>query len=246
MAKTVNRLTDLKVKKAGVGLYPDGDGLYLQVRGNTARSWLYKYMLNGKAREMGLGSYPSTTLEDARAKRDKYKAIRQGGKDPIEARKAEETAKKLEESRAITFSDAVTQFIKAKSSGWRNEKHRQQWTNTLATYVEPSVGDLPVRSIDVAMVQQVLEPIWTTKTETATRVRQRIEAVLDWAKDHGLPDRRESSALAGQTLPTYSPNLRMFEGSSIILPWNIRLFPNSWRSCAYRTIPPPVLWNLSS
>lgn len=185
MAKVVNRLTDLKAKKAAPGLHPDGDGLYLQVRGKNARSWLYRYMLAGRAREMGLGAYPATSLEDARKERDRNKRLRQGGLDPIEARERDRAAAKLQDAKSLTFSEAVVAFIKDKSHGWKNEKHRQQWSNTLETYAEPTLGGLSVQAIDTGLVKAVLDPIWTTKTETASRLRGRIEAVLDWCKALG-------------------------------------------------------------
>ena len=185
MAKTINKLTDLKVRKSGSGLHPDGDGLYLQVRGPGARSWLYRYMINGKAREMGLGAYPATSLEDVRKTRNKCKQLRQGGLDPIEVRNQERAAAKLAEAQSITFSDAAFAYIRDKSHAWKNDKHRQQWTNTLKTYVEPTFGSVPVQLIDTKLVKKVLDSIWTTKPETASRIRGRVEAVLDWCKAMG-------------------------------------------------------------
>jgi integrase len=185
MAKIINKLTEGRARKAGSGLHPDGDGLYLQVRSPTARSWLYRYMLAGKAREMGLGAFPSTSLEDARKERDRQKRLRQGGQDPIEVRNRERAAAKLADARAITFSEAVAGYITDKSHAWKNAKHRQQWTNTLKTYAEPTLGALSVQTIDTALVKKVLDPIWTVKPETASRLRGRIESILDWCKALG-------------------------------------------------------------
>lgn len=185
MAKIINRLTDVRARKAAPGLHPDGDGLYLQVRGKNARSWLYKYSLAGKAREMGLGAYPATSLDVARQQRDRYKRLRQEGQDPIEARDKERAAAKTVDVKTTTFSEAVAAFIADKSHAWKNKKHRQQWTNTLATYAEPTIGALSVQEIDTALVKKVLDPIWTTKPETASRLRGRIEVVLDRCKALG-------------------------------------------------------------
>jgi len=185
MAKLVNKLTDVRARKAGPGLHADGDGLYLQVRGPTARCWIYRYTLAGKAREMGLGAYPATGLEDARRERDRHKRLRQDGQDPIEVRNQERAAAKLAEAKAITFSEAVSSYIADKSHAWKNAKHRQQWTNTLKTYAEPILGTLSVSKIDTALVKRVLDPIWTAKSETASRLRGRIEAVLDRCKALG-------------------------------------------------------------
>lgn len=181
MAKSVNKLTDLKCRKAGPGLHPDGDGLYLQVRGPTAKSWVYRYMRKGGEVYMGLGSYPSVSLERARQDRDKWKRLRQAGRDPREARNLER-AESEPVGKPFTFREAASAYIRDKAHAWRNDKHKQQWTNTLNTYVHPMLGDMPVQDIDTAAVKAVLDPIWASKTETATRVRQRIEAVLDWCK----------------------------------------------------------------
>lgn len=185
MAKVVNKLTDVKIRKAPPGRHPDGDGLYLQVRGPTAKAWIYRYWTAGKSREMGLGSYPSVTLEGARQERDRFKRQRQDGADPIKSRDAERVASLQLAGKALTFTEAAASFIRDKSQAWKNEKHRQQWTNTLNTYVNPILGNLPVGEIDTAAVKRVLDPIWATKSETATRVRGRIEAILDWCKALG-------------------------------------------------------------
>ncbi len=133
MAKLVNKLTDAKARKLGPGLHSDGDGLYLQVRGPSARSWIYRYMHCGKAREMGLGAYPATSLEVARQERDRFKRLRQDSQDPIEAREKDRAAARLAGAHAITFTEASAAFIRDNSHAWKNGKHRQQWTNTLNT-----------------------------------------------------------------------------------------------------------------
>jgi integrase len=185
MAKLINKLTDLKVRKAGAGLHADGDGLYLQVRGATAKSWLYRFMLHGKAREMGLGAFPATSLEAARAERDRCKRLRQAGYDPIEARKQERLDAKVANAQAVLFSTAALEYMAAKAPQWGNEKHRKQWIQTLRTYAEPILGSMPVQLIATADIKKVLDPIWTTKSETASRLRGRIELILDYCQSIG-------------------------------------------------------------
>jgi integrase len=171
------KLTDRTVKNVGPGRYGDGTvrGLMLEVRDSGSRSWLLRYQLNGRRRDMGLGPYPEVGLADAREKAlEARRLIKRDGKDPI----AERGRAKV---KLKTFKQVAEALIEAKKSGWRNEKHRQQWPNTLATYAYPKLGALDVQTIDTDAVLAVLRPVWATKTETASRVRQRIEAVLDYA-----------------------------------------------------------------
>jgi integrase len=187
MARTIGRLTALRVERANEpGMYADGAGLYLQVTRPAAKSWIYRYSLRKKAREMGLGSFPTIGLAEARTKAADCRRLCQDGIDPIEARKAALQQSVLEAAKSTTFKDAVASYIRSHSAAWRNRKHAAQWRNTLTTYAEPVIGGVSVQAIDTGLVMKVLDPIWRTKTETATRVRQRIEAVLDWAKAAGL------------------------------------------------------------
>jgi integrase len=180
------RLTALAVSRAkSHGMYADGGGLYLQVTGAGARSWIYRYTLNGRSREMGLGSVTAVTLSEARARAAEARRLKSAGIDPIGARHGQRAAERAEAARQVTFKEAAEAYIKAHTAGWRNAKHGNQWRNTLATYVYPVIGALPVQKIDAGLVVRVLEPFWTTKTETASRVRQRIEAVLDSATARG-------------------------------------------------------------
>jgi integrase len=182
MARTVERLTALGVDRIiRPGMYADGNGLYLRVTPDKTKNWVYRYMLHGRPRWMGLGPLHTISLADARIRAADCRKRRYDGIDPIETRRAEKLKKKLEAARAVTFKQCCERFIAAHRAGWHNAKHASQWTNTLATYVEPELGKLPVQEIDTALVMKVLEPIWATKPETASRVRQRIEAVLDWA-----------------------------------------------------------------
>jgi integrase len=187
MARTVGKLTALKVgRPLKPGMYADGAGLYLQVTGAGAKSWIFRFSLHGKAREMGLGSLSAVSLADARSRAAECRRLRQDGIDPIEARKAQRQQAALDAAKSLTFKEASASYIASHKAGWRNEKHASQWENTLATYAEPVLGALSIQAVDTNLVLRVLEPIWKTKSETASRVRGRIEAIVDWAKIRGL------------------------------------------------------------
>ncbi|MBA8886097.1 integrase [Dokdonella fugitiva] len=157
------------------GYLSDGGGLYLQVTATGSRSWVLRFTLRGRAREMGLGSATMVGLAEARARAAECRRQLAEGIDPIDARV------RVRAQNAHTFETVATEFIEANAGGWRSAKHAEQWRQSLGTYAFPVLGRMPVEAIDLAHVLRVLEPIWTTKTETATRVRQRIEAVLDYA-----------------------------------------------------------------
>lgn len=169
-------LTVRKVETAAPGRYTDGRGLMLVVKPTGARSWVLRYQLNGRRRDMGLGPYPEVTLAAARDKALEARRRLVEGVDPLTLRPAP----------SMTFRDAAEALIETKSSGWRNAKHEAQWSSTLATYAFPTLGDLDVKSIDTPHVLTVLRTIWTAKPETASRLRQRIEAVLDFAAVQGV------------------------------------------------------------
>jgi integrase len=178
-----NKLTPLAIKNAKEpGLYGDGHGLYLQVSQFGTKSWLYRFQRDGVARKMGLGALHTVSLADARERAADARRVLLDGIDPIEARRQRRAANKLEAAKAITFKQCAEKYIAAQAAGWRNGKHAMQWTATLATYAYPIIGDLPVAAIDTGLVLKVIEPIWNTKSETASRVRGRIESVLNWAK----------------------------------------------------------------
>lgn len=183
MTRTTGRLTALAVARAHKkpGMHADGDGLYLQVTQSGA-SWIYRFMLKGRAREMGLGPLALCSLQQARAKALEARRLRHEGIDPIEARRTVRTAAQLEVAKAVTFKECTVAYLKAHQAGWKNLKHRAQWESTIAAYAEPIIGALPVAAIDTALVTKVLEPIWAIKPETASRLRGRIESILDWAK----------------------------------------------------------------
>jgi integrase len=186
MSRTTGRLSALKVTRAAKqpGMYCDGGGLYLQVTKGGA-SWIYRYMLNGRSREMGLGPLALYGLSEARALAQDARRLRHQGIDPIESRRATRVQAQLDAARAMTFQQCADRYIKDHRSGWRNAKHAEQWESSLRRFTFPVIGALPVQAIDTALVRKVLDPIWTTKPETASRVRGRIEAVLDWAKASG-------------------------------------------------------------
>jgi hypothetical protein len=185
----LNRLTARKVAtEMKTGLHADGGGLYLRVGRGGAKSWCLRYMIQGKAREMGLGGLSKVSLADARRKAAEQRVLLADKSDPLERRKAANAAKKIEAARSMTFDECATAYIRAHELSWQNAKHRQQWQNTLASYVSPKFGSVPVGEVDVGMVMKAIEPLWKTKPETAGRVRGRIEAVLDWAKALGFRD----------------------------------------------------------
>lgn len=180
MAQTVGKLTALKISRPlEPGMYPDGAGLYLQVTSAGAKSWIYRYQLAGKERQMGLGSLSGVTLADARRKAAEARSWRAEGLDPIQARDASRTAKS-----DMTFKQCAVAFLASHKAGW-SEKNYEQWEQTLKSYVYPDFGDSPVREVDTNTVLKALEAIWTKYPVTASRVRGRVESVLDWAKVKG-------------------------------------------------------------
>ena len=186
--RTIHRLKGTAVtgKRAKPGRYPDGGGLYLQVGPTGTKAWLYRFMLNGKAREMGLGAVDVVDVGTARAEAQECRKLVHKGIDPIEARRAGRLQSLIEASRNVTFKECAEAYIEAHRAGWKNAKHAAQWTATLETYCMPTLGKLPVSGIDTGLVLKVLEgDFWLTKTETATRVRGRIEKILDWAIARG-------------------------------------------------------------
>jgi integrase len=182
MARAIMRLTALKVEKAKQpGMYGDGGGLYLRVTAEGARNWVLRYMLDRKPHWMGLGPLSLYGLQEARAKALDARRKRHEGIDPIEARRAERARQRLDAAKAITFGEVAALYIAAHRAGWRNDKHAAQWETTLKTHAAP-IMSLPVQAVDTALVVKVLEPLWTTRPETASRLRGRIESVLDFAK----------------------------------------------------------------
>lgn len=166
-------------------LLGDGQGLYLAISKTGAASWLFRYMDNGKAKSTGLGGYPATTLAKARELAQELRDARASGIDPQRAQREKEAARVLEQNRTKTFQDCAEDYIRLTETSWKNKKHAQQWRNTLAEYAYPVIGKLPVSDVTADDVVKILKPIYSSKHETATRLRARIESVLDWAAAHG-------------------------------------------------------------
>ena len=182
MATKINKLSARQVDSLAPGFYSDGAGLYLRVRHAGSRSWVFRYTRHGKVREIGLGGVHSRSLAVARSLASDMRTSLTNGGDPatvVPERAGVPTA-------TPTFRDCAAALIASKRPGWRNPKHAQQWAHTLRDFVLPHIGDKAPDSVSLADVKAILTPIWATKTETATRVRQRMEAVLDWAYVHGL------------------------------------------------------------
>ena len=187
MSTSVNKLSARAVANAKTpGLYGDGGGLYLQVSNTGTKSWLFRYKIGGRSRYMGLGSLTTISLAKARELAGECRSLRLQHIDPIDHRNGLRAAALLEAAKAISFDECRDAYITAHRAGWRNAKHGAQWTGTLATFVTPVFGKLSVQNVDVALVMKVLEPIWSTKPETASRLRGRIERILDWAKTRGF------------------------------------------------------------
>jgi integrase len=246
MARTTGRLTALKVERAkGPGMYADGGGLYLQVT-EGGSSWIYRFMLNGRARAMGLGPFPLYSLAEARLLAQDARRLCHQGIDPIEARQAAKAQKRLADAKTMTFQQCADAYIASHRPSWRNASHAAQWSSTLATYADPIIGVLPVQVIDTQLVLKVLQQhveaergpageFWQARPETASRLRGRIENVLDWARvrgyragenparwrghlDHLLPSRaklrrvRHHPALPYGELSAFMADLRRREG----------------------------------
>ena len=188
MTRQLNKLSAQKVKTASAGCYPDGGGLYLYVSETGARSWRFHYMLNRKSREMGLGSASAVSLSEARNRRDECRKFLANKIDPLEARNNEEAKARLAAAKSKTFKECSEAYIEAYKDSWKNPKHSHQWSRTLDTYAYPVIGDVSVQDVSVPLLMKVLEPIWKKKTETASRLRGRIERILDWAKAQELRD----------------------------------------------------------
>jgi len=180
------RLTPLAVKRLGKpGLHADGNGLYLRISEGGGRAWLLFVHVRGKRREMGLGSVKLYNLAEARERARKYRQIAHAGKDPIAERDKEKAANAAELASRRTFRECAVEYIRLHEAQWRNAKFKKDWPASLESYVYPKMGDTDIRDISKEDVLKALEPIWHTKTETATRVKSRIRMVLEWAAARG-------------------------------------------------------------
>lgn len=188
MAKRIERLTPRKVESIKVaGMYADGLNLWLQVTATGAKSWIFRYKRGTKLTDMGLGPTHTRSLAEAREKAAELRKLLLDGRDPLTEKRQLEGAEAAQRAKTMTFDQCAAAYIASHQAGWRNAKHADQWKNTLATYASPIFGSLPVSAVDTALVMRCLQKddFWTTKPETATRVRGRVEAVLDWAKVSG-------------------------------------------------------------
>ncbi len=234
------KLSDLAARRTKLGMHGDGGNLWLQVTGDAnrpARSWLFRFGRNGRERYMGLGPYPDVGLQEARDKAQDARRLLRDGKDPIEVKRSGEAAAALTAAQRMTFRQCAEAYIEAHRIGWKNQKHAAQWASTLESYAYPVFGDLQVQAINVTLVMKSIESIWKTKTETASRLRGRIEAVLDWAAvrqfrqgenparwrghlDHLLPERskiqkvKHHPALAYAEVGGFMVELRKQEGAA--------------------------------
>jgi integrase len=182
-------------------MHPDGDGLYLQVTGDgEGKSWIFRYSLRGKAREMGLGAWKNgkgVSLADARTKKRECRALLDKHIDPIDARKQERAANVQANAQNVTFKNAAETCIPVVTRELTNPKHIAQWTSTIETYAYPILKDMYVRDITVHDIHRALEPIWSLKSETANRVRSRIERIMDWARVKGYCTGENPARLKG-------------------------------------------------
>lgn len=189
MPKIAKKLAPIEVGRlTAAGLHAVGGvaGLHMQISTAGARSWILRLTVGGKRRDVGLGAFPAVSLADAHRKAQEAREQAANGIDPVARRQEAKDALAAKQAARITFDEAARKFITAKSPEWRNPKHVAQWSATLESYASPVIGSIPVGDVGLAHVLQILEPIWTTKNETASRLRGRIENVLDWATVRGF------------------------------------------------------------
>ena len=186
----IHKLSPRKVATAGPGKYEDGGGLRLVVSPSEARKWVFRFTINGRRREMGLGSFPDVSLAEAREKAAKCRKLVKEGVDPIEVRRKEQV-------KVPTFTSCAARYIRAHRRGWKNAKHARQWVSTLKTYASPVIGNKSVDAISTEDILAILSPIWTEKTETAKRVQGRIENILDFAAAHKWRDQMNPARWRG-------------------------------------------------
>lgn len=183
MARGINKLSDRTVRdRKEPGYLGDGGGLWLQVSKTGTKSWVFRYARHGKTHDLGCGPYPAITLKAAREKAADLRTVLANGDDP----KAERAAVKANAASRMTFDQCAEKYIAAHKAGWKNSKHADQWTATLKIYASPIIGNLDVGHVDTPHIVRILEPIWETKNETASRVRGRVERILAWATTHKL------------------------------------------------------------
>ena len=223
--KLHNALTVMTVRNAKPGRHADGGGLHLLVKDTGARSWVYRFMLKGKSRDIGLGPAGpgGISLADARDLATALRLRVKAGIDPLEERQRSEAEAKVAEQAAkvagITFKAMAETHIAANKDSWRNAKHKQQWENTLKTYAYPVIGDLPVAEVDTPHVLKVLEPIWREVPETASRLRGRIETVLDSAKARGYRQGENPARWRGHLAQILPARTKLSRGHHKAMPY---------------------------
>lgn len=225
--KLSNALKPLQVKSLPPGRHTDGGGLQLLVKKSGARSWVFRFMLDGKSRDIGLGAATgpdSISLAQARDKAIDLRRLVQSGIDPLQERSRMDAESEAEAQAAhiagITFKASAEAYIAAHSDSWKNAKHRAQWPSTLESYVYPVMGNLPVADISTEHVMAVIEPIWKTKPETASRVRGRIETILDAAKARGYRQGENPARWRGHIALMLPARTRLSRGKHPALPYD--------------------------
>ncbi|NDY96985.1 tyrosine-type recombinase/integrase [Wenzhouxiangella limi] len=196
-AEELNALAVKRLTRPGSHAVGNPAGLHLYVKPTGARSWVLRYHLDGMRRHLGLGGYPDVPLADARQAAREARALVRQGVDPIEHAQAQRDARQAARAKRLTFADAADRLLRQKVKEFRNPKHAAQWRSTLETYAHPVIGDLPVDKIELVHIVELLNPIWTSKTETATRVRGRVESVLNWATVSGYRSGQNPAAWKG-------------------------------------------------
>jgi integrase len=214
MARQGKGLTARKVETAKPGKYEDGHGLRLVVSETGARKWVFRYMRAGKRVEMGLGSVPSVSLAQAREKAADARRLVKAGKDPVAARRAEQAAGADE-----TFGPFALKLVDTIETGFRNDKHRAQWRTSLTTYAGP-IWNMRIAEIETDDVLACLKPIWQTKAETASRVRGRIERVLDAAAARGLRSRDNPARWRGHLANLLPKRQKLARGHHAAMPFD--------------------------
>jgi integrase len=164
------------------GLYSDGGCLHLRVAPRGSKQWVFRYSLGHRTRDYGVGPYPTLSLAEARDRAHGLRKLLLDKIDPIEHRRQERATRAVGNAKHISFDNAATAYIASQERSWRSRHHHHEWTRSLGVYVSPVFGKLPVSAVDTDLVLRVLKPFWLTKATTATRVRGRIEAILDWAR----------------------------------------------------------------
>jgi hypothetical protein len=197
MKLSVKRIASLKAP----GRYPDGHNLYLQIMDGGSRSWIFRYQRGPRERWLGLGPLHTVSLKDARERARLARLQLLDGIDPLDAKRERRATQALETAKQLTFRDAAEQYYAIHADGWRNEKHRKQFLSTLEAYAFPIIGHLAVSAIDTGLVLKCIEPHWAKKTETMSRVRQRIERVLEWCTvPHSCAWRKGSASTAAREM----------------------------------------------